>query len=131
MDKTIEEKFVKNFIVKDKRERTLHELLSKKKRANIMQRLYDLIDRKYAVLEKSVISDEELLSEVKKYFNTNNDCYVISDSSDDGQVMPFKQAFENMMRYEVAYAIICNDTTALIAEEYNTYGTPFKMLLHR
>ena len=131
MNKEIEEQFVKNFIVKDKCERMIYELASAKKRESALQRMYSLLDRKFAVLENNNISDEELVSVLKKYFNTNNECYIISETDDDGKVIPFKQALENMNRYEVNYLIICNDNTALMSEEYTTYGAPYKIILHK
>lgn len=131
MDKEIEEKFVKNFIVKDKRERLIHELSSVKKRESAIQRIYNLLDRKFAVLEDAKISEDELILVVKKYFNINKECYVITEIDDDGQTLSFKQAFENMIRYEVNYLIICDGNTVLMSEEYNTYGAPHKLLLHK
>ena len=131
MNKEIEEKFVNNFLVKDKRERIIHELGSAKKRESALQRIYSLLDRKYAVLESNNVSDEELISVLKKYFNTNHECYIISETDDDCKVIPFQQALENMNRYEVNYLIICNDNTALMSEEYTTYGSPYKIILHK
>lgn len=130
-NKEIEEKFVKNFIVKDKRERILFELNSTKKRELAIQRIYNLLDKRFAVLEDSEASNEKLITTLKKYFNTNSECYVISETADDGKVLPFRQAFENMIKYEVNYLIICNDNTVLMAEEYNTFGSPCKIILHK
>ncbi|MDE6442264.1 MAG: hypothetical protein K2L12_05900 [Clostridia bacterium] len=131
MNREIEEKFINNFIVKDKRERIRFELSSAKKRETVIQRIYNLLDRKFAVLEDPKVSDEELKSVLKKYFNPNKECYIISESDDDGRVMPFKQAFENMIDFEVNYLIICDENTVLMSEEYTTFGSPNRIILHK
>ena len=131
MDNLIEEKFVKNFIIKDKRERILHELSSTKKRKLAVQRLYSLLDNKFAVMESSKIGEEEIISAIKKYFNVNKDCYVIADGNDDRETMPFKVALKNMLEYEMNYVIICDENTIIAGEEYNTYCSPSKMILHK
>ena len=129
MNREIEEKFIKNFIVKDKRERLANELSSSKKRESALQKIFDLLDRKFIVLEDA--SKEELLTVLSKYFNINQNCYVISETDDDGKFLPFEKAFENMLKYEANYFIICTDNTVMACDEYNTFGSPRKILLHK
>lgn len=131
MDNLIEEKFVKNFIIKDKRERILHELSTTKKRALAIQRLYGLLDVKYAVWENTEIGEEEIISVIKKYFNVDKKCYIIADGSDDGKTISFKVALKNMLEYEINYVIICDENTIIAGEEFNTYNSPSKMILHK
>lgn len=131
MNKEIEEKFVKNFIFKDNRERINFELSSLKKRAMAIQKIYNLIDKKFAVWENANVSYDDVISIIKTYFNISKNCYVISETSDDGKIMPFPQAIENMLRYEVNYVIICDDNTVLVSEEYNTFNPPNIIILHR
>lgn len=131
MDKEIEEKFVKNFIIKDKRERISYELSSLKKRATAIQKIFSMIDEKFAIWKNANVSYDDIISIAKNYFNIRKNCYVISETSDDGKLMPFQQAVENMLRYEVNYAIICDENTVLVSEEYNTFCSPNIMLLHK
>ena len=131
MDKSTEENFVNNFVIKDKRERVLYELNSAKKRAEAKQRLFSLLDKKFAVLGISDISADEIIAAVKKYCKTNKECYVISETDDDGKFLPFETALKNMLSFEVNYFIICGNNTVIAAEEYNTYGSPNKLILHK
>ena len=131
MDKFIEENFVNTFVVKDKRERILYELGSAKKRGEALHRLFYLLDKKFAVLEKSDINEDEITAAVKIYYNINKDCYILSETDDDGKILPFKTALKNMLRYEVNYFIVCGNNTVLACEEYNTYGSPDKIILHK
>ena len=131
MDKQIEEKFVQTFVVKDKRERVLFELNSAKKRALATRRLYPLLDKRFAVFEGQNIDESELLAEIKKYSKINRTCYNISDSQDDGKVLPLEVAIKNMLEYEMTYVIICDENTVVASEEYEICGTPSKIILHR
>ena len=131
MDNLIEEKFVKNFIIKDKRERILHELCSIKKRKSAIQRLFNLLDDKLTVWKSSEIGEEKIISAIKPYFNGKKNCYVMADGSDDGKTMPFNVALKNMLEYEVNYFIICDENTIIAGEEFNTYQPPLKMILHK
>ena len=132
MDRSIEEKFVKNFIVKDKRERILYELNSPKKRSEAIRHIcFSAYDDRYMVFEDSKISYDELLSVVKKYINMEKDCYVISDSGDDGKLLPFKVAFANMLESEMSYVIICGENIALFGTEYEVPDTPCRFILRK
>ena len=131
MDKSIEEKFVNTFVIKEKRERILYELNSTKKRALAIRRLYPLLDKRFVVFEKRDIDESELFAEVKKYSEINRVCYNISDSKDDGKIIPFEVAVKNMLEYEMAYAILCDENTVVVSEEYEICGTPSKMILHK
>ena len=130
MDKAIEEKFVKNFIMKEKRERILYELFSPEKREQVIHRLYQALDKKYKILEDDKIRDEELFSFVKRLYDVNKNCYVIADSVDDGTLLPFKVAFEHMVADCADYAILCGENTVIMKEEFYS-GSAFKIVLHK
>ena len=131
MNKSIEEKFVNTFIVKDKRERILFELNSAKKRVFALRRLFQLLDKRFTVLEKRNIEGSELIAEIKKYAVMDNNCYIISDSVDDGKMLPLEVAIKNMLEYEMTYVIICDENTVVASEEYEICGTPTKMILNK
>ena len=130
MDKLIEENFVDKFIVKEKRERTLFELNSAKKRSQIIQRLFNLIDERYTVLSKSKITEEDILKIINQYADINKSSYIIADCCDDGKKLPFKKAVVNMLNYGVCYIIICNDDTVIMRDEV-CFGAPPMYILHR
>lgn len=129
MDTSIEEKFVKTFIVKDKRERILYELSSAKKRSVALQRLYNSLDRNFAVLESQKLDEEELIAEIKKYTKAN-DCYIIAESQHDGKRLPLKEAVEKVLYFGMACVIICDENTVVASEEYNI-SAPYKVILHK
>lgn len=132
MDRSIEEKFVKNFVVKDKRERILYELNSLKKRREGIRRIcLSGYDNKFIVFQDSKLSDEELFAEAKKFIDVNKECYVIADSSDDGKFMPFKEAFANMCEHEMSYVIICSENLVLFGEEYEVPNHPCRFILRK
>ena len=132
MDKSIEEKFVNNFVVKDKRERILHELNSKKKREIAMRRIIPLLDKRFVVFEGQNADDNVLLAELKKYTKIPKTCYNISDSSDDGNILPLEIAIKNMLEYEMSYVIICDENTVVASEEYEApFGAPWRGILHK
>ena len=130
MDKSIEEKFVKKFILKDKRERTIFELGSIKKRIQTILRLVNYADERYAILCDSKIKDADLLKRITDFYNINSDCYVIAEHSYYGKKLPFKTAFENMCDCCGVYVIICNENLVVMKDEV-VYGAPVKMLLYR
>lgn len=130
MDKVIEETFVKKFILKEKRERVLYELNSVKKRNQVIHNLMNFLDKRFAVLYESKITDEGMRSLLKQYYNINKECYVIADSNDDGKVIPFKKAFAHMTEGCVDYLIILGNSTVVMKEEV-VFGTPAKIILHR
>ena len=131
MNTIIEEKFVNTFVIKDKRKRILYELSSTKKRAVALQRLYNVLDKKLIVFESLNMSDNEVINEAKNFFEFNKECYIISETTDDGNMLPFEKALKNMLSYEVNYVIIYDEKTVMVAKEYDTYGMPTKRILQK
>ena len=131
MNTIIEEKFVNTFVIKDKRERILYELSSTKKRAVALQHLYNVLDKKLTVFESLNMSDNEVINEAKNFFEFNKECYIISETTDDGNMLPFEKALKNMLSYEVNYVIIYDEKTVMVAKEYDTYGMPPKRILQK
>lgn len=116
MDKLFEESFVKNFIIKDKRERLLYELNNPKKRDNAIQRIPNLLEKKYEIPVNSKNSDEILII-ANQYVKSNTECYIISDTVLDGAKVPFKEAFEHMLNSYMVCVVISADTV-LLKDEY-------------
>jgi len=95
--KTTLDCFIKNFIRKDKRERSEFELKNNKKRAKFTNRLnheWDtILDMRYVFRIPSVVDDYEFLKKELK-ISDNESCYVISNYDDiDGETIEFEKAF--------------------------------------
>lgn len=131
MDKVIEENFVKRFIVRSKRDRVLYELHSPNKRSHIIQKISEFMNDNFIVFCEKKVSTEKLLSEIKRYTEINNMCYVIGDCSDDGHNLRFIDAFNNMMDSGREYIIICENNTVIIKEEDPIAFLPDKTIYHR
>lgn len=131
MDKEIESNFVKNFVIKDKRDRIQFELFSSKKRNQAIQRLYSSLDRKYIIIEDDKIKDDEFLLLIKKFLKPNESCYIIADSRDDGQLLSFDDAFDHMINGCAAYAILCGNDIVIMKDEFFSGSVPKIFLCKR
>ncbi len=90
--------FIKNFIIKDKRERSELELKNVRKRSRFTDKLnhkWDtVLDMRYVFKIPSGLNDYEF---TKKELNISDSeiCYIISNYDDiDGQIKEFKYAFD-------------------------------------
>ena len=95
-DKILKE-FIKNFIQKDRRERSYSELISSKKRGQFSDRLNhnweSVLDMRYLTLiDNETDNPDNIQKELG--FKDNELCYVISDYRDyDDKFLPFKEVF--------------------------------------
>lgn len=115
MNKEIEELFVKKFVIKDKRERVLQELFSKKKRRQVIDRLYMKLDPKYEIccIDKPI---ENFVAEVNKVIKDfDKECYVFY--CDDAEFMPFRTAFEKLLNDEGVIVIFYSDSIVVAKDE--------------
>lgn len=90
--------FIKNFIPKDRRERSELELKNFKKRAKFTDRLnhqWDtVLDMRFITRIPSGVNDYEFIKEELK-IKDKEQCYVISNHDDiDDQMIPFVEAFD-------------------------------------
>lgn len=129
MNQTIEEKFTKAFIVKDKRKRILYELSSAKKRSAAIWRIYDLLDKNFVVFQSQKYDEKKLLAEIKKY-TKSDDCYIIAGSELDGKTLSLEEAVYKVLYGGAVCVLICDEKTVVAAEEYE-YGAPNKAILHK
>ena len=98
--KTTLDSFIKNFILKDKRERSEFELKNDKKRARFTNRLnheWDtILDMRYVFRIPPVEDDYEFVKKQLR-ISDNESCYVISNYDDiDGQTIEFEKAFNQV-----------------------------------
>lgn len=92
--------FIRNFIPKDKRERSELQLKDIKKRVKFTDRLnhkWDtVLDMRYFTKIPSGVNDYEFIKKELK-IKDNELCYVISNHDDiDGQTAEFSQAFDKV-----------------------------------
>ena len=119
MDYAKEEYFVKNFIVKDRRERLLYELTTPKKR-------YDGLDRfchqAKGLLDPSKIFMEGVYLEYDRDFERfvkqhPEDCLVLSPAFyDDGQMSPLKEAVSFAREFPDAVILIGDGFSIVFTE---------------
>ena len=129
-DKILKE-FIKNFIQKDRRERSYSELISSKKRGQFSDRLNhnweSVLDMRYLTLiDNETDNPDNIQKELG--FKDNELCYVISDYRDyDDKFLPFKEVFAEI--YSRGFATILINMTAdilfLETERLGKYGARF------
>lgn len=100
MDNTTLDSFIKNFIPKDKRERSDLQLKDNKKRVKFTDRLnhkWDtILDMRYITKIPSGVNDYDFVKKELK-IKDNELCYVISNHDDiDGQISEFDKAFDKV-----------------------------------
>ncbi len=109
MEYLSEERFVRSFIKKSRRERLLHELTSPKKRYSGISRFChnsgDLLDPRKILMEgEDLDRSAEFLNFVKEH---EESCFLMSpDSFVDGKWLPFAEAVEQ--------AVLCPDAVVII-----------------
>lgn len=119
VEKKIEEDFVMTYIVKEKRERLLYELFSKKKRLSAIGRFchtaIEYIDERKIFYCGEKISHKELL----EFIDTADDkCYIISWNSDiDGNWLNAEEALKKIIGYGMPSIAIFNDLVIIETEQ--------------
>jgi 5S rRNA maturation endonuclease (ribonuclease M5) len=129
MEKSIEEKFVKAFIERGKRDRVLFELNSKKREQAVL-RLSAYIDQRYIVFASNKITDEEIELQLLKKTKAKDSVYILSDDSYDGQKLEFSKAFDNALHSCGTYIIVINENNVFMKDEVEI-GSPKKYFLSR
>ena len=122
MDADKEKHFVKKFIIPEKQERILFELTSKKKRRQCIVNIGQFFNDRYLVYENKKYTEEELSTIVSKFFNIEEECYVIGDSLMDGKFFKFKEALHEALQDCGINCLLCGTNVVLIKEEASIYG---------
>src|SRR6188472_3473026 len=90
--------FIKNFVLKDRRDRAVHELKDEKKRGQFIGKLnhqWDKVLDMRHITKIPVTQDDFAFAKKELKIKNNDKCYLISNYDDiDGQVMEFKDAFD-------------------------------------
>jgi hypothetical protein len=119
-DNEIQELFIKNFILKDKRERCESQLKDSKKRVKFTDRLnhqWDtILDMRFLMKIPSGVIDYDFVKRELK-FKDNELCYIISNHSDiDGEITDFRDAFDKVYGRSFGSLIINSTADKLYLE---------------
>lgn len=105
-----EEKFVKSFIVKSRRERYITQLSSKKRRHTIIHRLahnFDF-DEKYAF---KIPSSQHIVRVIEKLLferGAKKTCYIISENVEiDGKELSLSETLKEVVGYTMGTILSC------------------------
>ena len=118
--------FIKNFVAKDKQDRTDVELKNEKKRRQFANRLnhnwHEVLDMRYITRITDSTDDFEFAKRELTIKNKDK-CYLIStyDNLDD-QVMEFKEAFDKSYGRGFATLIMCLTGNKLFLETEIGFG---------
>ena len=126
MDNYIEY-FVKNFIIKDKRERFLHEFAKKPDDAEwrICHGLYEILDKRFVVLSGEKLSEEDVLAELKKH-TKDKEAYLLFTEY-DRERKPLKEAVQICFDWPGGSVLITDG--AIFCKEEQCFGAPEKYVL--
>jgi hypothetical protein len=99
-NRTIQDLFINNFILKDQRERSNYLLNDPRKRAKFTDRLnhqWDkVLDMRFLTKIPSGVIDYDFVKKELRFKDTEL-CYIISNHSEiDGQSFPFEEAFDEV-----------------------------------
>jgi hypothetical protein len=124
--------FIKNFIFKDRRERSEFELKDSRKRVKFTRRLNhtwdEILDMRFIKKIPAVAQDYDyVIKELK--IKDNEHCYVISNYDDvDGQEFEFNDAFDKVYGRGLASIIIIKTGDKLYLETEQVQGAPARFI---
>ncbi|SDL43278.1 hypothetical protein SAMN05421823_10611 [Catalinimonas alkaloidigena] len=120
--------FVRRFVRKERRERSLFELMHPKKRSEFINRLNhgweDVLEMKYLTqLSPEIESPEAVLSALR--VKPENRCYVISSYRDyDDQFLPWEAALQRTYARGLATLLIDPSVDLLFLDTEQVQGAP-------
>ena len=130
-DATVEEEFVRAFVIKERRERTLFELLHKKKREKFFSKLchnfYDILDERFMEVVQVSAFDEALL--LLKSHGAQSHCYVMSFGELDEQKLLLSDALRETVGMGMPSIVICIPGRLAYFEAEQVFGPPPRFLL--
>ena len=130
MIKSIEEEFVKKFIVKEKRNRIISELFNSNKRFDAMTRfshsVIDILNQNLIISNNANITVEGVIDIIKQQGITKSKAYVITDNI-NGEMINVQEGLNECFK-SLGPAIFIMDNFCLIKEEFE-YKSPLKYIL--
>ena len=127
--------FVKHFVLKEKRERSLMELLNADKRGKFTNRLnhkWDtVLNMKYLKkIEKAQDNSSDITSLLN--FSKNEICYVISNYNEfDDKFLPFDKVFEAVYSRGLATLLINKTAQTIFLDTEQEQGPADRFIGHR
>lgn len=128
-----EKEFVKNFIRKERRERSLWALNHKKKRTNFIDRFNhnwnDMIAKK-DLIELNTKSEFDTYEKIISELNLKDSefCYLISYNEYDNQFIELKSAFKEIQKSGFAGLIISQNEKKFYLKTEQVIGAPEKFI---
>lgn len=122
MDLEMENLFVKKFISKDKRERFLFELSSKKRELAMFRfshQVEQVINLRTLMFTEKSISESAIYDWFLKNCKYAESAYMLSCNQFDGSILPMKQAIEICLNDYMPSVVMVDGHCALIKEEIN------------
>ncbi|MBC3759303.1 hypothetical protein H7U19_12870 [Hyunsoonleella sp. SJ7] len=128
-----EKQFVKNFIRKEKRERSLWALNHKKKRTDFIDRFNHSWNEMIAekdLTELNTKSDCDTYEKIKSDLKLKDSdlCYVVSYNEFDKQFVELKSAFEECQKSTFAVLMISKDGKKFYLKTEQEIGSPAKFI---
>jgi len=132
----IENIFVETFIVKGKRERSIFELKSKKKRRDFFSKLchryQEIIDMRWSIKIQTPNSDSTTIYDRLLKNGAGNSCYVMSYFQElDREKLPTKEALIQCIGHGMPSIIICTPNELAYFEGEQDSGPPPRFMLKK
>ena len=128
-----EKEFIKNFVLKEKRERSLWALNHKKKRTEFIDKFNHNWNEMIAesnLTELNTKSDFETYEKVKSELKLKDSelCYVISHNELDRQFIKLKKAFDGIQKNGFAGLIVSRNGKKCYLKTEQEIGAPAKFI---
>ncbi len=130
MDCLVEEKFIRNYVIKSKQDRLLYELCNSKLRDKCISRFAnpeDVVNLDRILISSKDIKIDEIELNLRKYME-NDKCYNISKNQLDGVYSTLSDSLRFSMDSYMTSIIICSDNVVFIKTE-TEFGSPNKYIL--
>lgn len=134
IEKDIEIKFVQTFVLKNKRERSIYELHSKKKRREFFHKLChdynEIIDSRFMRKLDPPNSNSNDIRQILQKEGAGKSCYVLSHFEEiDGIRMPLSEALDNCVGGGMPSIVICSPKKLAYFEAEQEVGPPHRFIL--
>ncbi len=136
IEKAIEIEFVKTFVLRKKRERSIYELKSKKKRkdffSNLCHRYNEVIDSRFMTKIETPNSSSSDICQILRKEGAGKNCYLLSYFEElDGRRMPLSQALDDCVGIGMPSIVICSPEKLAYFEAEQEAGPPPRFILKK
>ena len=134
MDREIEKLIIKTFFLKNRQERSLYELSTKKRRQFLynLSNYHTLIDKKYMIeIPKPNSNYLETLKLLKKYGAQDNAYSISLSEKIDGRHLPLEEALKHAVGMGMASIVSCIQEKLAYLEGEQSKGAPLRYILYK